>query len=234
MCRQRNAAAALVLRRREDERLSENRAKSVTDGPTPRSMWEQRFSAETYIYGTDPNEFLRNNVSMLPFGTALCLAEGEGRNAVFLAESGYEAHSVDLTEAGVAKTLSLAAQRGVQVEAVVGDLAVFDIGTQRWDAMVSIFAHMPPHIRRDLHSRVVAALKPGGVFLLEAYTPNQIGRGTGGPPSAEMTMNLVALREELSGLQFIHAAELERSVVEGSGHTGVGAVVQLIARKPVS
>jgi SAM-dependent methyltransferase len=205
----------------------------VTDEPTPRSMWEQRFSADTYIYGTEPNEFLRSNVSGLPVGAALCLAEGEGRNAVFLAGSGFSVRSVDLTEAGVAKTLRLAERRGVQVEAVVGDLAVFDIGSARWDAVVSIFAHMPPRIRRGLHKRVVAALKPGGVFLLEAYTPDQIGRGTGGPASADMTMTLDALHEELAGLEFIHSQELEREVIEGAGHSGVGAVVQLIARKPL-
>ena len=119
------------------------------------------------------------------------------------------------------------------VAAVVGDLAVFDLGTNRWDAMVSIFAHMPPGVRRDLHSRVVAALKPGGMFLLEAYTPSQVGRGTGGPSVPELTMTLDGLREELAGLDFVHGEELDREVVEGAGHTGVGAVVQVIARRPM-
>ena len=204
----------------------------MSDVPSPRSMWEQRYSADTYIYGTEPNDFLRDSVTTIPPGIALCLAEGEGRNAVFLAESGFDVHSVDLTEAGVAKTLRLAAQRSVDVHAVAGDLAVFDIGTERWDLIVSIFAHMPPNVRRDLHRRVVAALKPGGMFVLEAYTPSQIGRGTGGPASAEMTMTLDSLRDELAGLEFIHTEELDRDVTEGAGHTGIGAVVQVIARKP--
>jgi SAM-dependent methyltransferase len=205
----------------------------MTEAPTPRSMWEQRYSVDHYHYGTDPNEFLRANLELLPGGTTLCLAEGEGRNAVFLAATGREVHSVDLTEAGVAKTLRLAEQRGVHVAAVVGDLVVFDLGIDRWDAMVSIFAHMPPGVRRDVHRRVVAALKPGGMFLLEAYTPAQIGRGTGGPSVAEMAMTLDGLREELAGLELVHAEELDRDVVEGTGHTGVGAVVQVIARKPI-
>lgn len=204
----------------------------MTDG-SPRSMWEDRFSIESYLYGTDPNEFLRDNVSVLPAGKVLCLAEGEGRNAVFLAESGFDVRSVDFTEAGVAKTLRLAEQRGVSVQAVLGDLAVVDIGSVRWDSIVSIFAHMPPKVRRSLHARVVTALKPGGVFLLEAYTPDQIGRGTGGPSTPEMTMTLAGLRDELAGLEFVHAVELQREIVEGPGHTGVGAVVQLIACKPL-
>ncbi len=204
----------------------------MTEPVPPRGMWEERFGTDTYLFGTDPNEFLRDNVTRLPQGSVLCLAEGEGRNAVFLAECGYVVHSVDLAPAGVAKTLRLAEQRGVAVDAVVSDLETFDIGTARWDAIVSIFAHMPPVVRRSLHARVVAALKPGGVFLLEAYTPSQVGRGTGGPSTPETTMTLAALGDELRGLEHIHARELDRNVVEGPGHTGLGSVVQVIARKP--
>ena len=203
----------------------------MTDAPTPRTMWEQRYGIEAYLFGTEPNEFLRSSLPGLPGGTVLCLAEGEGRNAVFLAENGYDVHSVDLTDAGVAKTLRLAESRRVKVDAVVGDLAEFDIGADRWDLIVSIFAHMAPAARRQLHRRVVAALKPAGVFLLEAYTPQQVGRGTGGPSTPETTMTLEALREELAGLEFVHAEELDREVIEGPGHTGSGAVVQVIARK---
>ena len=204
----------------------------MTDASTPFYMWELRYRTETYLFGTDPNEFLRSSLPSLPAGTVLCLAEGEGRNAVFLAENGYEVHSVDLSETGVAKTLRLAESRGVQVDAVVGDLGEFDIGADRWDLIVSIFAHMAPADRRQLHRRVVAALKPAGMFLLEAYTPLQVGRGTGGPSTPETTMTLDALRQELAGLEFVHAEELEREVMEGPGHTGTGAVVQVIARKP--
>jgi SAM-dependent methyltransferase len=195
-------------------------------------MWEQRYGVDHYHYGTDPNDFLREQIESLPDGPVLCLAEGEGRNAVFLAGTGLEVHSVDLTEAGVAKTLRLAEERGVRVNAVVADLATYDIGHERWATVVSIFAHMPPRVRRDLHGRVVAALRPGGVLVLEAYTPDQIGRGTGGPAVPELTMTLDLLRDELDGLEFLHALETERVVVEGPGHTGVGAVVQVVARKP--
>ena len=199
---------------------------------SPSAMWEQRFAGETYFYGTEPNEFLRDSLPTLPKGAAMCLAEGEGRNAVFLAESGYQVSSVDLTQAGVDKTKRLAEDRGVTVDAVVGDLADFDLGHERWDLVVSIFAHVPPDVRRSLHRRVVDSLKPGGVLLLEAYTPDQVGRGTGGPQDSELTMTLDSLRVELAPLEFIHAEELDRDVLEGAGHTGHGAVVQVIARKP--
>lgn len=197
-----------------------------------RELWNGRYASADYVYGTAPNEFLRSRISDLPIGRALCLAEGEGRNAVFLAESGFTVTSVDLSRAGVDKTRRLAAERGVEVEAIVGDLADFDLGSQRWDLIVAIFAHVPPAVRRDLHRRVTAALAPGGAFVLEAYTPDQIGRGTGGPPVPELTMTLDGLRDELAPLVLDHGVELEREVVEGTGHTGPGAVVQVVARRP--
>ena len=199
---------------------------------TPTSMWEQRYAASHYVFGTEPNDFLRAQVSALPAGEVLCLAEGEGRNSVFLAGQGYVVSSFDLSEAGVAKTRLLAAERHATVNAAVGDLSVVDIGTDRWMGIVSIFAHMPPKVRRGLHSRVVAALAPGGVFLLEAYTPAQVGRGTGGPSDPAMTPTLELLRGELDGLEFLHGVELEREVIEGSGHSGLASVVQVIARRP--
>ena len=208
-------------------------ASPVTGMPDPRSLWEERFGAAEYVFGTEPNGFLQARVGDLPAGRALCLAEGEGRNAVFLAQSGWDVASVDLSQAGVAKTLRLAAERGVEVDATQGDLATFDLGEEQWDVIVSIFAHVPPPVRRDLHRRVASALAPGGVLLLEAYTPDQVGRGTGGPPVAELTMTLDGLRDELAGLELLHGEELEREVVEGHGHNGTGAVVQVIARRPV-
>jgi SAM-dependent methyltransferase len=205
----------------------------MSDHSGAQAMWEERFSVDDYVYGTEPNGFLREDESILPMGEVLCLAEGEGRNAVFLAATGRLVSSVDLTEAGVAKTLHLAVAGGVVVDAVVGDLASYDLGVNRWDAIVSIFAHMPSSVRVDLHRRVVAALRPRGVFLLEAYTPDQIGRGTGGPTSADLMMTAKGLREELEPLEFLRSEELERDIIEGSHHTGTGSVVQIIARKSV-
>jgi SAM-dependent methyltransferase len=213
--------------------ISAPMVRPMTDHSAAKAMWEERYRAADYAYGTEPNGFLRDNVDTLPVGEALCLAEGEGRNAVFLASTGRRVSSVDLAEAGVEKTLRLAAAQGVVVDAVVGDLASFDLGVDRWDGIVSIFAHVPSSLRVDLHRRVVTALRPGGVFLLEAYTPDQVGRGTGGPPSPDMMMTLAELRQELQPLELLHAGELEREVIEGSHHSGVGSVVQVIARKSV-
>jgi SAM-dependent methyltransferase len=196
-------------------------------------MWEERYGAEEFAYGKTPNDFLKAQIHHIPQGgKVLCLAEGEGRNSVFIAEQGYTVTGVDSSTAGIDKVHRLSAERGVSVEALVADLAHYDIGKEVWDGVVSIFCHLPPDLRRQVHQNVVAGLKPGGVLILEAYTPDQLKYKTGGPPVAEMTMSLADLHDEFKGLEFIHAEELVREVVEGLYHTGTAAVVQLIARKP--
>ena len=201
--------------------------------PDPKTMWEGRYGGTAeFVYGTEPNDFLAEAAADLPAGDTLCLADGEGRNGVYLAGLGHRVTSVDLTAAGMAKAEGLASERGVDLTTVVADLADFDLGTDRWDLVVSIFAHTPPPIRRRVHGALAAALRPGGRLILEAYTPDQIGRGTGGPRVPELTMDLTRLDDELVGLEFEHRAEFVRSVVEGPGHTGDGAVVQVIARRP--
>jgi SAM-dependent methyltransferase len=195
-------------------------------------MWDERYNTTDYVYGTDPNAFLARVAAEMPKGRTLCVAEGEGRNAVFLAEHGHDVVAVDSSAVGLEKARRLAIERGVVIETVLEDLAHFDITAGNWDAIVSIFAHVPPAVRRPLHGKIVRGLRPGGMLVLEAYTPEQIGLGTGGPPVAELTMSLELLHEELDGLIFRHAVELQRDVIEGRFHTGKGAVVQVVAIKP--
>ncbi|ALO45727.1 SAM-dependent methyltransferase [Pseudohongiella spirulinae] len=194
-------------------------------------MWDERFSDDSYFYGTQPNDFLKYNFHTIPQGEVLCLAEGEGRNAVFLAEQGYQVTAVDSSAVGLKKARQLATDRGVQIKTIEADLAEFDPGQQRWSGIVSIFCHLPPDIRRQLHGRLAEALLPGGVLLLEAYTPAQLQFKTGGPPVADMMMSREILKEEISGLSFRHLQETERDVIEGIGHTGHAAVVQAIATR---
>ncbi len=196
-------------------------------------MWDERYSEEGYVYGTEPNEFLAAKYQRIPKGRVLCLADGEGRNSVFLAQQGYEVTAVDSSSVGLEKGKRLAAERGVQVRYVHADLADFDIEPNHWQGVVSIFAHIPPEARKRVHRQVVAGLVPGGVLLLEAYTPKQLEFGTGGPKAPELTMDLERLKPELEGLDFELSEEFERDVVEGKFHTGRGAVVQLIASKPM-
>jgi 2-polyprenyl-3-methyl-5-hydroxy-6-metoxy-1,4-benzoquinol methylase len=195
-------------------------------------MWDQRYSSETYAYGTEPNEFLVNMLDKLPDGRVLCLGEGEGRNAVWLAQQGHEVTAVDSSEVGLAKAQRLADARGTKITTVHADLADFEIEPQHWDAIVSIFCHLPPNLRRDVHRQCVRGLRPSGMMLLEAYTPEQLNYRTGGPPSAELMMDADSLRGEFAGLALLHLQECVRAVHEGTFHDGPGAVVQLLARKP--
>jgi len=197
-------------------------------------MWDERFSRPGYAYGTEPNDFLAAQASQIPPGRVLSLAEGEGRNAAHLAGLGYELVAVDSSSVGLEKARRLAAERGLAIETILADLTdpdAFRIEPDSWEGIVSVFNHLPPEHRRRIHRQVVAGLKPGGVFLLEAYTPRQLEYGTGGPPTLERLVTLDMLRDELRGLDLRHAVELEREVREGSLHTGLGAVVQVVARR---
>jgi len=195
-------------------------------------MWDERYSAKEYAYGTNPNKFLEANVSSIPKGKVLSLAEGEGRNAVFLAKQGYSVTAVDSSLVGLSKARKLAEDNGVTVEFIHTDLAEYDLGENKWDGIVSIFCPLPSSIRKQLHKKVEAALKRNGVFLLEAYTPAQLKYGTGGGNSVDVMQSKESLSLELAGLKFKHLIELEREVVEGIYHTGIGAVVQAIAFHP--
>lgn len=198
----------------------------------PANPWDERYSAEGYYYGTDPNDFLDEQAHcIVPGGAVLCLGEGEGRNAVHLAGRGFEVTAVDQSPVGLAKAERLAAVRGVHVHTVVADLADWPLGRECWDGIVSIWCHLPRVLRAAVHRQVVAALRPGGVFVLEAYTPDQLRFRTGGPTDPELMPTLADLRGELQGLDLVVAAECERVVHEGKGHDGPSAVVQLVGRR---
>ncbi len=194
--------------------------------------WNERYSEPGFAYGTSPNEFIVTVVDRIPPGRILSLAEGEGRNAVFLAARGYEVTGVDGSAVGLRKAAELAKERGVAITLIHADLGEFKIEPQQWDAIIAFYCHVPATIRIPLHRAAVQGLKPGGVFVLEAFSKEQLSNDTGGPKAMDMLMSLDELKEELAGLEFIHALQLERDVREGSRHTGLAAVVQILGRKP--
>lgn len=212
-------------------------AMTAPASPAPSSygadFWDARYGTVDFVFGTEPNDFLRSVAEQIPSGPVLCLAEGEGRNAVFLAGCGHAVTAVDLSAAGLAKAQALAAARGVTLTTAVADLSTYGIAPGAWSGIVAIFMHLPPALRRDLLARVAAGLRPGGVFVMEAYTPAQLAFGTGGPKDPALLPTLAQLRAELPQLEFAVGRELERDVIEGSGHTGRAAVVQVVARRPL-
>lgn len=196
------------------------------------TKWNERYGQQEYYYGTEPNTFLASVCETIPGGRVLCLAEGEGRNAVFLASRGFQVTAVDGSAVGLRKAVQLAAERRVSIVTVCADLADFIIESEQWDAIVSCYCHLPPAIRTPLHQQVVRGLKQGGVLVLEGFSKEQLSYGTGGPPSLDMLFALEELKGELAGLEFIHAVTTERDVREGRGHTGIASVVQILGRKP--
>ncbi|WKU19487.1 SAM-dependent methyltransferase [Advenella alkanexedens] len=193
-------------------------------------MWNERYASEEYMYGTEPNAFLAEHAAMLK-GPVLSLAEGEGRNAVFLASLGLEVLGVDSSDVGLDKAQALARKKGVKIQTEVADLAEFEPQENHYAAVVSIFAHLPGSIRRRLYPLVEKSLKPGGIFLLEAYTEEQLPRKTGGPKDLDMLMSKAKIEQDFANYEPVLLRVLEREVQEGQLHTGLASVIQFIGRK---
>jgi SAM-dependent methyltransferase len=194
--------------------------------------WDERYSEPGFAYGTAPNDFLVSVADRIPKGKILSLAEGEGRNAVYLAALGFEVTGVDGSEVGLRKAEELARAQGVSIRTIHADLSGFAIEPEAWAGIISCFCHLPVALRLPLHRTVVRGLKPGGVFVLEGFSKEQLAYNTGGPQSIDMLMSLDDLKQELAGLEFLHAVQIEREVREGRGHTGLASVVQLLGIKP--
>lgn len=195
-------------------------------------MWDQRYAEDGFAYGTKPNDFLKASMDKLrPGGKILCLADGEGRNSVYLAENGYKVSCVDLSPVGLDKATALAQSRSVSIETFVADLKDYQISADSYDAIISIFCHLPPAIQEHVHGQIHKGLRPGGVYILEGFSKDQINYNTGGPRKPEMLMDLDSVKRELEPLYFHHAIETERLIREGKYHNGKGAVIQIIAMK---
>jgi len=195
-------------------------------------MWDERYSEAEYVYGKKPNDFLAENYERIPQGKVLSLAEGEGRNAVFLALQNYDVTAVDASQVGLDKAQKLAAENQVKINTIQANLDDFEIEENAWDGIISIFCPMTDSQRHVLHQKVIKGLKKDGVFLLEAYTPEQLQFATGGGQSAELMTTKESLERDFSGqLKILKLHRIERRVVEGKYHTGMASVVQLIAVK---
>ena len=193
-------------------------------------FWNERYTNKGYLYGTEANSFLTENVTLLG-GPVLSLSEGEGRNAVFMASRGLSVLGVDCSEVGLEKAQSLAKSRGVVIETEVADLAEFQPAENHFGSVVSISAHLPSAIRHKLYPLIEKAIKRNGILLLEAYSETQLARNTGGPRDIDMLMTVAKLRREFPNLTPILSREIEREVSEGEGHSGMASVVQYIARR---
>ena len=194
-------------------------------------MWDDRYNTDEYIFGMNPNAFLVSIIDQIPKGRILCIAEGEGRNAVYLARAGYDVTAVDQSPVGLKKAETLASNHGVSIQTIAANLSDYQIEKNSWDAVISIFCHLPPDLRKDVHNQVAACLRPSGVLVLEAYTPNQLNYDTGGPSNIQLLMTLDELKKEFDGMKFVIGQEIVRDTMDGDQIVGKSAVVQILAKK---
>jgi SAM-dependent methyltransferase len=196
------------------------------------TLWDERYAVDDYLFGEEPNDFLRDQARLLrPGSRVLCIGDGEGRNGVHLASLGHRVVSLDSSATGLRKAEALAVRRGVELETWLVDLAEYvqhPAPPEQWDAVVSIFCHLPPPLRRDVARTLTAQTRPGGVLLYEAYTPAQLALGTGGPKKLELLVTRAQLFADWSDGWELDVRLLERQIVEGSGHNGLSSVVQAI------
>ena len=199
----------------------------------PAGTWNQRFAADGYLFGTEPNAWLREHAGVWsPGQRVLCVADGEGRNSVWLAARGLQVQAFDIAEVGVAKARRLADAQGVHVDFQVADCDIYDWPQAACDGVAAIFIQFAdPALRERLFGRMVDSLRPGGTLLLQGYTPKQLEYRTGGPPLLSHLYTAPMLREAFAALDIVELREYEAEVHEGTGHHGRSALVGLVARK---
>jgi cyclopropane fatty-acyl-phospholipid synthase-like methyltransferase len=197
------------------------------------ARWNARFAGADYLFGTTPNAFLVSQRDRLkPGQRALAVADGEGRNGVWLAQQGLDVLSVDFSPVALEKAAALAAARGVALRTECADLAAWDWGPSRFDVVAAIFIQFAaPPVRALIFRRMQEVLKPGGLLMLEGYRPKQLEYKTGGPSQAENLYTAELLRTAFADMTILHLAEYDADVDEGSGHKGTSALIDLVARK---
>jgi cyclopropane fatty-acyl-phospholipid synthase-like methyltransferase len=198
------------------------------------NLWDKRYGQEGYLFGVAPNAFLVRQAGRLqPGWRALAVADGEGRNGVWLAEQGLCVLSIDSSAVAQDKARSLAQARGVEMWVEHVDLADWTWPEAEFDLVVAIFIQFaPPAMRTRLFAQMALALKPGGLLMLQGYRPEQIAYGTGGPSAVENLYTETLLRDAFAGLEILELRSHDSPIHEGRGHDGMSALIDLVVRRP--
>lgn len=198
----------------------------------PQKMWDERFSQPEPVYGDSPNAFLAEQVFRFKPGMKILVpGDGYGRNGIWLAKQGLQVHTVDLSPVGVRRSQDAARAAGLQMTIELADLSTWDWPVETFDAVASIFLHLPPHVRPQIHGYMFRAVKPGGLVFLEAFTPAQLQNSSGGPKQVELLYTADILRRDFSAAVPVLLEEKEISLDEGHMHRGPAAVVRAVFRK---
>jgi SAM-dependent methyltransferase len=197
-------------------------------------MWDQRYDTDDYVFGTEPAAFLSRHARRIPGGAeTLVVADGEGRNSVYLAAQGLQVTAMDVSEVGVEKARRLADERGVDVELLVADITSWEWVPDAYDAVVAVFIQfLDPDQRAAVFSGMQRTLRPGGLLLLHGYRPEQIQHGTGGPPDPAHLYDEALLADAFADMEIEVLHAYDATLQEGAGHSGLSSVIDLVARKP--
>ena len=200
----------------------------------PTVMWDQKYNQDDYVFGTQPSQFMLAQQEWLKAGqTALAIADGEGRNSVFMAEKGLQVTAMDSSQVGIAKAKKLAESRSVDVDFQHVDVREWDWEADRHDLIAAVFIQFAdPKFRSEIFTGMIKTLKPGGILLLHGYTPKQVKYGTGGPPVPELMYTREMLVNAFADTEVLRLEEYETELQEGEGHAGISALIDLVARKP--
>lgn len=196
-----------------------------------KDFWNNRYSQEQTVYGAEPNVFFTEQLQLLAPGKLLLPAEGEGRNAVYAAQQGWQVTAFDFSEAGHKKAMAMAEQRGVTIRYQVTDAAQFTCEPESLDAVALIYAHFPPALRQQLHHNIVSWLKPSGTLILEAFHPNQLNYSSDGPKDKSMLYTAKMLQDDFDLLDIKLLQELDIQLHEGAYHSGAGYATRMVAQK---
>lgn len=196
-----------------------------------KEFWNDRYSSDEFVFGTEPNEFFKEQISNLSPGKLLLLGEGEGRNAVFAVQNGWDVHAIDWSETAQKKALSFARSQNVLFQYTVANLIDYFPENDTYDAVAMIFLHLEPELREKIHARVTDALTCGGKFIFEAYEKEQLGKSSGGPQQLDLLYSLEEIVTDFIDLKFLHLAKEKIVLNEGNAHKGEAVVVRFVAEK---
>lgn len=197
------------------------------------AMWNQRYAGDELLFGEAPNDYLRAQAPRLPrSGRALCVADGEGRNSVWLAQQGLQVDAFDIAERGVAKARALARRHGVVVDFAVADGDALAWPEAVYDLVAAIFIQFAdPAMRQRLFANMLRALRPGGLLVLQGYTPRQLQYRSGGPQRIDHLYTEEMLREAFAAAEIVELRSYDAELREGTQHTGMAALVGMVVRK---
>ena len=195
-------------------------------------FWNDRYKSDEFAYGLEPNDFIKSNSSLIkPHSKILCLAEGEGRNAVYLSTLGHDVTAIDYSINGLQKTKQLANTFGVHVNTICADLSDYVFEQHKWDVIICVFGHFPSQIRQSIHAQIYSSLKKGGKFMMEAYSQEQLKYKTGGPLDVKLLYSIDDLKKDFYNFPSIQIKQVERVINEGKFHNGLASVIQVVGQK---